>query len=516
MTAQDLQCDVLVIGLGPVGAVLTGLLGQSGLSVIAVEQQAGVYPLSRAAHIDHEVMRVFQALDLVEAIQPHIRIARSYEFRTADDQLLMRFERDGVIGPSGWPIGFNVYQPGLEDAVRTRLAELTNVRMMMGNTFVRATASGNGLLAKIENASGAEHSIHARYVVGCDGASSSVRATCAIPLDDYAFDEPWLVLDAIVPDETGFPPVTLQLCDPERPTTFVRLGPGRVRWEFMLKPGETAQSMLDQDSIEALLKPWRERGEIRVERSAVYSFHGLVARTWRQGRMLLAGDAAHQMPPFLGQGLCAGIRDAANLAWKLKEVLSSADDSILDSYQAEREPHVRFVIERAIEMGRVICTLDPATAAARDAKMLANPVVGAPIQFPSISGMTLDDTAQAGSIFPQPIAGSTDRLDDFLGPGAWLIHRTGERLLVEGLTCIDVDHDAPAGFASHLRTWLDAVGVEAVLVRPDRYIFGTGAARRLALEWTSRLSAVATPTSSEAPASSGGVAVRNLIGDQIS
>lgn len=484
MEPHDLDCDVLVVGLGPVGAVLAALLGQAGRSVVAVEPQHDVYPLPRAAHLDHEIMRIFQALGITDEIAPHIRVAPNYEFRAADGRALMRFERDGVIGASGWPVGFNFYQPAVERAVRARLDALPAVRVLFGERFVAFDGAEDADITALISGAAGERRVRARFVVGCDGAWSPVREACGITLDDYGFDEPWLVLDAVVADESAFPPINLQLCDPVRPTTFVHMGPGRLRWEFMLKPDEVPDEMRTPEQVAALLAPWRAAGDIAVERTAVYRFHGLVARHWRLGRVLLAGDAAHQMPPFMGQGLCSGLRDAANLAWKIDAVLRSGDLALLDSYQAERDPHVRFVIERAIEMGRVVCTLDPARAALRDAEMLADPRIGAPTAFPAIAGATLDGTPAAGTIFPQPVLPGDGRLDDMLGAGAWLLHCGGRPPLpAAGLRIVDLARELPRDTALAVVAWLDALALEAVLVRPDRYVFGTGTPQQLVQAW---------------------------------
>lgn len=472
------RCDVLIAGLGPVGATLAGLLGRMGASVIVVEPELAVYPLPRAAHIDHEIMRIFQGLGLAEAIGPHVRTAPDYEFQTRDGAVLMRIERDGVVGSSGWAVSYNVYQPGIEEALRTALRGSEKVSVMMGTRFagiesnnargVTATILTDAIAARVE----------ARFLVGCDGAWSPVREACGIELDDYDFDEPWLVLDARVADESGFPRMNLQICDPARPTSFVHMGPGRLRWEFMIKPDESSEAMRSDHAIAALLEPWRKCGKIEVERTAVYRFHGLAARKWRSGSVFIAGDAAHQMPPFMGQGLCSGLRDAANLAWKLSAALNgNASNALLDSYQEERGPHVRDVIERAIAMGRVVCTLDPVEAAKRDAEMLHDPKIGRPVPFPPFAqGCLLIDSPGAGTIFAQIVGGPSGHLDDYLGDGAWLIHRHGAEPTVPttGTTVFDLEQ-LPSDFASPLASWLTAAGCDAVLVRPDRYVFGSGA-----------------------------------------
>ncbi|MDH7972117.1 bifunctional 3-(3-hydroxy-phenyl)propionate/3-hydroxycinnamic acid hydroxylase [Sphingomonas sp. AR_OL41] len=485
MIEMNFDCDVLIVGLGPVGAGLAAMLGQTGRKVIAVEPQLDIYPLPRAAHVDHEIMRVFQSLGIIDDILPHVRVAPNYEFRNAAGLPLLRFEREGITGISGWPLSYNLYQPGIEAALRKRLTDLASVETWFGAKFVGVDMQSNvGVECLIER-DGRSKTVRSRFVVGCDGAWSPVREAAGIELDDYGFDEPWLVLDARVADESGFPPVNLQLCDPARPNTFVHMGPGRLRWEFMLKPDEDAATMLQPANVDRLLEPWRTHGRIDVERTAVYRFHGLVARAWRHGRLLIAGDAAHQMPPFMGQGLCSGLRDAANLAWKLDHAIDTDHLGLLDSYQQEREPHVRFVIERAIEMGRIVCTLDPRHAAARDAELLRNLRSGTSIQFPSLVGVTMQGSPAAGTIFPQPVDAFEGRLDDIVGPGALLFHLAAPpKVSVSHARVIDIATDLPLELGTAVGDWLQSFGVTAVLVRPDHYVFGTGDATSISLAWS--------------------------------
>lgn len=180
------------------------------------------------------------------------------------------------------------------------------------------------------------------------------------------------MVDMLINDaDSGLPEFALQVCDPARPHTLVPMPAPRFRFEFMLLPGEDPVAMQTPEAVAELTAGWLPAGAATVERSAVYTFHGLITTRWRSGRVLLAGDAAHQTPPFLGQGMCSGMRDAANLAWKLHAVLRGADEALLDTYQQEREPAVRSIVQAAVDFGRIICTLDPAQAAARDEAMLA-------------------------------------------------------------------------------------------------------------------------------------------------
>ena len=489
------DCDVLVVGLGPVGAALSALLADQGLSVIAIDKDSLVYPLPRAAHFDHEIMRLFQQLGVAEAVLAHARAAPAYEFRNAAGAVLMRFDLDASGSASGWASSYMFHQPGLETALRARLATSPLVDVRLQWTFTGFDQDADSVTATLAGPNGAE-TVRARHMIGCDGARSAVREACAIDLDDYGFDEPWLVLDVLVGDAEGLPTINLQICDPARPTTCVLMGPGRHRWEFMILPGETAEDVLDDSFIRGLLKRWDCADDVAIERKAVYRFHGLVAQAWRDGRVFLAGDAAHQTPPFAGQGMCSGLRDAANLAWKLAAIArGEAGEDLLDTYQVEREPHARALIERAIHMGRVVCTADPAAAAARDAGMIAARKAGAAPPLPEAPdfavGCLMDGAPGAGMMFPQPWAtgdGGTLRLDDVLGDGAWLITRDDAGAAPAAIKRFSLDDETLAPFRPTIAAWLDKRGADAVLVRPDRYVFGAGKAAALVDAFEARMS----------------------------
>jgi 3-(3-hydroxy-phenyl)propionate hydroxylase len=488
-----IETDVLISGLGPVGATLANLLGQQGLRVLAVERETSVYPLPRAAHFDAEIMRVWQGLGLLEQATAVSRVAPAYEFRTAKGEVLLRFDLGAVILAPGFEPSWMFNQPDLERALRAKLADYPSVETRLGVSLERFHEAANeGVRATIIDGTGAATEVRALYLVGCDGASSAVRKSLKVEHFDYGFDEPWLVVDARVRRPEKMPKVNLQICDPARPTTCVLMGPGRHRWEFMIRPGEDPQSFLDDRRIASLLSTWVDEGDIVVDRKAVYRFHGLIAKEWRRGRVLLAGDAAHQTPPFAGQGMCSGIRDAVNLAWKLGHVIrGEASDAILESYQTEREPHVRALTEAAIAMGRVVCIADPEAAAQRDTALLAQRAQGLqPVPPPDPQpgpGLFLVTAARARAIFPQQLF-EAQRLDDVMGVGAWLIVRKASDLQQLppslSLRMEALDGLVLKPFADRISAWLDDARAEAVLVRADRYVFGTGDAETLINEWS--------------------------------
>lgn len=490
------QFDVIVVGLGPVGAVLAAWLGQEGLRVAVVERSTEVYPLPRAAHFDHEIMRVFQRLGIVDEVLAHTRVAGAYEFRSARNELLMVARRGGGEGVSGWAHSYMFNQPGIERALRAKICEYPDVSVRLGHSFIGLEQHREHVEVTIEDELGDHYALKARFLVGCDGSWSPVREALGITLEDYHFDEPWLVVDTIPQDPGKLPSVNLQICDPARPTTCVLMGPGCHRWEFMLLPGEDATTALADGFVEALLAPWDV--EVSIQRKAVYRFHGLIAQSWRVGNILLAGDSAHQMPPFAGQGMCSGIRDAANLGWKLAAVLNNgASPDLLDTYQPERDRSVRDYIELAIAMGRVVCTLDPVVAAERDARMIAKLAAGEETPTATVGGPGRDGglfkvaDPLAATIFPQFVSSSGQRLDDALGKSAWLIDDEGGQKS-SSLIHLSIDDPVLLPFRAKLDAWRATHGVDAVLVRPDRYIFGTGSGQELLQSWFSTVS-VAQP-----------------------
>ena len=321
-----------------------------------------------------------------------------------------------------------------------------------------------------------------RYVVGCDGARSLVRDVIGTSMQDLGLHQPWLVVDVVASPRSErarrLPDYTVQHCDPRRPMTRVHVKGTRHRWEIMLMPGDDEAEMVKPARVWSLLADAIGPDDARIERSAVYTFHSLVAAPWRRGRVLLAGDSAHQTPPFLGQGMCAGIRDASNLAWKLRMVVAgAADESLLDTCEAERGPHVREFIELAVRLGAVIQATDPEVAAARDAEFRA----GGPELFdfpqPRLGpGVWVAGSPACGVVFPQPRLADGRRLDEVVGNRFALLSlvpvdvraRRADDGRGDGLDLAVVDAPGPA-----VAEWLAAREAVAVIVRPDRYVFAT-------------------------------------------
>ena len=492
--------DVAIIGCGPVGALAANLLGRAGLSTLVVEREADPYPLPRAVHLDHEMLRLFQSAGVIDRVLGDMRETEGHLHIGADRGVIRYMGTVGRPKPFGWANDYFFYQPELEEHLRQGFAAYPNVELRLDTELVALEQDDGGVTLTLASGD-RSYPVRARWTIACDGARSSVRKALGLKLEDLRFEEPWLVVDAEVEAPVRFPGLTgvpeaadlqqlsVMMCDPARPATVV---PGRGnhrRWEFMLLPGEDDREMMRPEQVGALVQPYLEGVPHRVVRAATYRFHGLIAERWQVGRVFLAGDAAHQTPPFFGQGMCHGLRDVANLAWKLALVAGGeAAPELLDTYQPERDPHVRAVIEAAVAAGRYICVLDRDAAARRDAEMRermreAAPATAADLIPPIATGVVAEGTAGAGERFIQPTvatAGGRRLLDDATG-GGWRLFVGGGELARSGeaasralagiaLSTFEVD---TLGDDGALRAWLDARGVSAVFVRPDFYVFGT-------------------------------------------
>jgi 2-polyprenyl-6-methoxyphenol hydroxylase-like FAD-dependent oxidoreductase len=475
-----MHTDVAIVGAGPTGLTLAILVAQRGHRVTVLERWADPYPLPRAVHFDHEVGRILQACGVGDDLRAISEPADIYEWRSASGETLLRFGRQGD-GPSGWPASSMFCQPELEALLQRRAAELGGIELRRGVEVTDVDDRGDGAVVRAADGT----SVRAAFVIGCDGANSTVRALAGLPVHDLGFFYDWLIVDVILDDERVFDPLNLQVCDPARPTTAVSGGPGRRRWEFMKLPGESLDALNDERRAWELLAPWDvHAGNARLERHAVYTFQARYAEQWRSGRIFLAGDAAHQMPPFAGQGLCAGVRDAVNLAWKLDLVLAGqASEALLDAYQEERLAHARGVIEFSMELGKVICVPDPDEAAARDAAMSA--AVGPePIEVPDLpgptSGIVHPGSPHAGALFVQGLVDGRS-FDDVHGAG-WRLVSCGPDAgdasafggdLVDWFHAIGGTVIAGEGSDHVLGRWFDEHDVRWALQRPDFYLYGT-------------------------------------------
>lgn len=472
------EVEVAIVGCGPVGAMLANLLGLQGIKTLVLEREGAIYVLPRAVHFDDEIMRLLQTVGLADAMQSLVHISPGMKFVDDGGRLLLDWSRPMERGPQAWYASYRFHQPELERVLRKGLARYPNVSLSSRTEVFALEQTQQGVVVRYENLdTGSIGSCRACYVVGCDGARSLVRRLIGESMEDLGFHEPWLVVDAILkrprPDLGDY---SVQFCSKARPATYVRGTGDRRRWEIAILPGEDLATVTQPARVFELLKPWVGPEDADLERSALYTFHSAIALRWRRGRLIIAGDSAHLTPPFLGQGMCAGMRDAGNLAWKLADVLRrKSEDALLDTYQTERAPHVREYIELAVRLGGLINT--KAMEAAVPGAVLEG---GEAARMSSIKprlgpGLAIDERDPAGRLAPQPHLADGARLDDRVGYRfvALMQPAFAASLPAETLARFaNRDIQIVADEAPEPLNWLRATRAPAVVVRPDRYVLG--------------------------------------------
>lgn len=511
-TPVGFDTDVAIVGAGPVGTLLAILLGQRGKKVTLIERWSKHYPLPRAVTFDHEIARILATLGINsetdEAINYHDEL---YYWRNRDGQNLQIVDWQSQ-SASGWRVRYWFNQPYLERRFLAIAAELPTVTILRGYEGNALEQDADGVTLSIKQnpeefgPDGERITLRARFVAGTDGANSFVRETLGIENEDKGYFFDWLILDMIPnfdyvasrPDQ----PAQWQLCDPKRPTTVVPGGPGPVaggpdrrRWEFMVLPTEDAAEMQKPDSAWKLLEPWGLTPDnAELERAAVYRFQARWAKAWNKGRCLIGGDAAHLMPPFAGEGMCAGVRDAVAMAWRLNGILEGKlSMDVLDSYTSERIEHAKHYINFSQELGQIICIADEDAAAERDAAMIKALAErnNAPVPTDICrlgQGVWDVDSAHAGELSVQGIvesSGHRDRFDQIVGQG-WVLlgydadpaqalepEQLAQLQHLEGITV----QISPAGTSGDVvdvegtfDAWLKDIDARYVLIRPDFYV----------------------------------------------
>jgi 3-(3-hydroxy-phenyl)propionate hydroxylase len=471
-----MHCDVLICGLGPVGQLLALLLGDHGVHTVAVDRANEPYALPRAAVIDDEVLRILQSVELDEAVLADAQVSTGASIVTADGRAVEVFRSKA--GRLGHPPLVSINQPAMERTMLAALEDRRSVDVRWGVALEALDRRADRVDVQLRPAAGGRSErASARWVIGCDGAPSAVRARLQVPFDGRTAPQRWVVVDALVDRPLRKVPHSYFVGSRERPIVTLPMSPGRHRWEWMLRPGEDAAPFLRPDAIRKAVEPWLDGETAAIERAVVYTFHTRMASRWRRGRVLLAGDAAHVMPPFAGQGFSSGARDASNLAWKLASVLRGAPEALLDSYERERRPHVAAMQRTANVMGRLVQATDEPRIRARDLwlkgidgtrlqDLLAEnakplPTYGAGLFATRPARLPI--RRNVGSLFPQ-----SERLDDRLGRG-WSAVAIDERAAADlragGLEVVDPGVDGE---------WLRDRKLSWAILRPDRFVFAAG------------------------------------------
>ena len=497
--------DVVIAGFGPTGAMAANMLGHHNIPTLVVDPTPEIYDIPRGVHFDGETMRIFQSIGIADTVMAQSVSNNSLNFVNGRGASLMRFELGRLPRTAGWPADIFFRQPLVERHLRDNLARFDTLSFELGWAVAALEQTQTHVAISLRHAeTGETKSVSARYLIGADGADSTVRQLAGIALEDLECDEPWLVVDWELDRDIAFSRDVYQFCDPKRPGTLVPCAGQHIRWEFMINPGDDYAAMEDSNAVRAMMQPYlRHLGanigpeDGQILRSKVYQFHALLAARMRANRVFLMGDAAHQMPPFLGQGMCAGLRDAENLAWKLAGVLQGRyAPSLLDSYHSERYAHVCAVIKQAVQIGEIIQTRDPVKAFMRDTFLRLGkltPKLLSGIQFGQTwrlgDGLLADDRA-AGRQIPQPLVCKgeiSDKLDAFLPEGFCLLMLDDagradlQRVLDshQGLACQIISLSTEAGsndadlteredFISDMAEQFNVCGY---LLRPDRQIY---------------------------------------------
>jgi 3-(3-hydroxy-phenyl)propionate hydroxylase len=468
--------DVIICGLGPVGQLLALLLGDQGVATLAFDREPEPYPLPRAAVIDDEVLRILQAVGLDAAVLADAQIQSGASIVTAAGHPVEVFRaRTSRIGH---PPLVSINQPALERTLLDALARRPSVELRRGLTLEALDRRAGAVDAFVRPGDGGpSERISGRWLVGCDGAASAVRAQLGIAFDGRTCPQRWVVFDGLVDRPLRRVPHPYFVADGRRPMVTLPMSPGRHRWELMLHPGEDATPFLEPAVVRRMVQPWLDGERVETERAVVYTFHTRTAARWRAGRVLLAGDAAHVMPPFSGQGFSSGARDAANLAWKLASVLAGAPATLLDTYEQERRPHMEGMQRLSEILRRAVQATGPRAVRLRDAALTG--IDGTPVQRVLTGHLKPLPTYAAGAFAARPgrwparrtigaLFPQTDRLDDRLGAGWAAVAVDGvsrARLEAQGLPVVHPGADAD---------WLWRHGVSWALLRPDRFVFACG------------------------------------------
>jgi 3-(3-hydroxy-phenyl)propionate hydroxylase len=493
-------CDVAIIGAGPIGLMLANLLGKAGVDVVVIERNNSLVGLPRAIAYDAETLRLFAQVGLFDAIATGLIQDPEIVYFNARGRRLM--DMNPPRSPFGHsPIG-TFYQPHFERVLLGGLERFASARALFGHTVTALAQDRSGVDIRIETLRG-QRTLHAQFVVGCDGGASMVRDAIGARLVGATYAERWLVIDALI-DNHDVDKITF-FCDPRRPTVRLPAVGSRVRFEFMQLPGENSDELASDDRIKEFMEPYIDFSRVKIERHVVYAFHARVADAWRKGRILLAGDAAHLMPPFAGQGMNGGMKDCANLAWKLAAVVAGkADADILDTYEVERARSVRTMVNLSRRLGAVIMPTNRVVAGLRDAVFallnLSNGFRafvrrGGVLPPPQISKSALTGVGRdviIGQMLPQPdvsAGGEAHPLDRFLRCHQWLVLGIGtdpsaglsvrDRMILDGLGAAFVAINTPSADPSVLQLqcleqsfldWASRHRLGSALVRPDRFI----------------------------------------------
>jgi 3-(3-hydroxy-phenyl)propionate hydroxylase len=485
------RAPVVIIGAGPTGITAATLLAQYGVETLVLDRWADVYPQPRAVHLDDEIYRIVARLGIADEFAAISRPAHGLRLLDKTMRVLAEFRRDTARSINGFPQANMFDQPEFEALLRTNLKRYSKATLRADAEVTGIADHGDGRVrvTYIDRVDGHEHAVDADYVLGCDGANSVVRAEIGSCMRDLKFEQRWLVVDVATDVELDQWEGVHQVCDPVRAGTYMRIGDTRYRWEFRLLPGETVEDYPSLASLRPLIAPWTANAsddQLELIRVTEYTFRAQIADKWRRDNVFLLGDAAHLTPPFIGQGMGAGLRDAMNLSWKLAGVLAGElPEAMLDSYEQERKPHTRALIRLALNVGRSM------TSGGELGNLIRRAIVPQLHRIPGLRDKVVDSTTPAlrrsalvhrshrqrsltGCLCPNPVLSDGRRLDETIGDGFAFISTvpmSAERRARLGKRGAAI-HIAERG--TELAEWLRRSHSTAAIVRPDRTVMRAG------------------------------------------
>ncbi len=463
--------DVTIVGLGPAGGTLANLLAMHDFSILILDREKSFYPLPRAVHFDDEIMRVFQTIGITKEFLKHTIINKGTKFVNSKDKVILDWPRPKKITANGWYPSYRFHQPDLEKKLRKKLKNYKKVLIEQNSEVIKIKNSKNYVDITYLNINNhKEYLVRSKYVIGCDGANSITRKQMKTKMDNLGFTQKWAVVDLILKKKkNNLPDRTIQYSNPKQPATYCRNVGRRRRWEFAIKKNHSDKKVLSENYIWNFLKPWLNKSEAIIERKTIYTFESAIARKWRKGRVFIAGDAAHLMPPFMGQGMCAGIRDASNLAWKIANCIRNKfNETLLNTYQTERSLNVKEYIETTMRMGEFVNAVE--SIQITDNIKSDNKGIKSMQSIKPKLGKGLGNLKDRnrGKTFPQFKLKNNKTLDDYFSKKGMIILSSD----IKPKTSKN-DTILKAKNLSEVSRYLKNINSKAILVRPDRFILAS-------------------------------------------
>ena len=464
------EYDVTIIGLGPTGGTLANLIALNGFSVLILEREKSFYPLPRAVHFDDEVMRVFQTIGITKDFLKYTIINKGTKFVNSKGKVILDWPRPRRVTINGWYPSYRFNQPDLERQLRKQLKKYKKVKIQQNSTVTKIKNYKDHAKVFFKNINNKSlHKIKSKYVVGCDGANSITRDQMNTKMDNLGFTQKWAVVDLILKkNKKNLPDRTIQYSNPKQPATYCRNVGKRRRWEFAIKKKQNEKNILSESYIWNFLKPWLKKTEAHIERKTIYTFESAISRRWRRGRIFIAGDAAHLMPPFMGQGMCAGIRDASNLSWKIVKCLNHKyDEKTLNTYQSERFSNVKEYVETTMRMGEFVNAAE-STKITDNISSSEDGTKSMQSIKPKLGiGLGKNTDKNRGKIFPQLKMKNGKILDDKFTKHPLLIISSELKNKGKLSKFPTISENEVVGLPKLLRSYSS----KAIIVRPDRFIF---------------------------------------------